>query len=192
MMEPDARAASNELNDAVVLEKQLSEALERLAFPPFLGTWNRLTWWISVWPVFRHLETMELGFPETFVLQMLMMRPLNVSEVAEMLGLCHSSASRAVDRLVAGEFVSREEDPVDRRQKRLTLTATGRQKVEEVDTVFGEEFTSLASALSHDERATLQHILSKVAAASVNSPGAPPERVTWGRAFVEESDSKGT
>lgn len=169
------------------LADQMVEALERLPLSPFLRTWNRLIWWISVWPVFRHLATIELSLPETFVLQMLMLKPLNVTQVAELLGLQHSSASRAIDRLVADAFVSREEDPEDRRQKRLELTEAGTAKVHEIDAIFGAEFSALAAGLSRDEQQTLQQLLSGLVASSVADPEAPPERIVWARAFLAAS-----
>jgi DNA-binding MarR family transcriptional regulator len=51
--------------------------------------------------------------------------PLNMSAVAEGLGVNPSNASRTCDRLVRGGLLSRREDPDDRRHVVLTLTAAG-------------------------------------------------------------------
>jgi DNA-binding MarR family transcriptional regulator len=51
--------------------------------------------------------------------------PLNMSGVAEGLGVNPSNASRACDRLVKGGLLDRREDPDDRRNVALTLTPSG-------------------------------------------------------------------
>jgi DNA-binding MarR family transcriptional regulator len=53
--------------------------------------------------------------------------PLNLSAVAEGLGVNPSNASRTCDRLVKGGLLDRREDPADRRHVVLTLTAGGRR-----------------------------------------------------------------
>ena len=53
--------------------------------------------------------------------------PLSVGAVSERLGLSLPAVSRAVDGLVRRDFVTREEDPEDRRSKLLALTRKGRR-----------------------------------------------------------------
>ena len=53
-------------------------------------------------------------------------------EVAEALGLDPSSIVRVIDRLIAAELLTREEDAKDRRARLLTLTENGRQRVKQV------------------------------------------------------------
>lgn len=50
---------------------------------------------------------------------------LALTELAPRMGLSVAAAGRAVDGLVRHGFVSRSEDPVDRRIKRLALTDEG-------------------------------------------------------------------
>jgi DNA-binding MarR family transcriptional regulator len=86
--------------------------------------------------------------------------PLSIGAVGERLGLSLPAVSRAVDGLVRRDFVTRAEDPDDRRSKRLALTRKGRrthdqlyalrvagirQFVEELD---GEEREALAAGLA--------------------------------------------
>ena len=59
-----------------------------------------------------------------------------VSSLAERIGISVASASRAADGMVRKKLVTRVEDPNDRRVKRLTLTAKGRQLA---DRIIGEE-----------------------------------------------------
>jgi DNA-binding MarR family transcriptional regulator len=55
--------------------------------------------------------------------------PLNMSSVAEGLGVNPSNASRTCDRLVRGGLLDRRDDPSDRRNVALTLTPAGRRLV---------------------------------------------------------------
>ena len=58
---------------------------------------------------------------------------LTVKELAEKLGLSLPGASRAVDALVERGLLSRREDTTDRRMKRLTCTAAGRDALRRLD-----------------------------------------------------------
>jgi DNA-binding MarR family transcriptional regulator len=55
--------------------------------------------------------------------------PLNMSSVAEGLGVNPSNASRTCDRLVRAGLLDRRDDPNDRRNVALTLTPAGRRLV---------------------------------------------------------------
>src|SRR3954463_2528463 len=55
--------------------------------------------------------------------------PLNMSAVAEGLGVNASNASRSCDRLVRAGLVDRRDDPDDRRNVLLTVTPQGRRLV---------------------------------------------------------------
>ena len=49
----------------------------------------------------------------------------NISDIARELGVTSAAASQMLDRLVGQGFIMRQEDPHDRRNKRLTLTEKG-------------------------------------------------------------------
>jgi DNA-binding MarR family transcriptional regulator len=55
--------------------------------------------------------------------------PLSVKQVAEELGISLPAASRAIDPLVKRRLVARQEDPLDRRVKRVRLTSRGEAAV---------------------------------------------------------------
>lgn len=55
--------------------------------------------------------------------------PINLGEVARALDVHPSNATRTCDRLVAAGFLVRGENPADRRNLALTLTAEGRDLV---------------------------------------------------------------
>jgi DNA-binding MarR family transcriptional regulator len=81
--------------------------------------------------------------------------PLNMSAVAEGLGVNPSNASRTCDRLVRGGLLDRRDDPSDRRNVALTLTPAGRRLVASMlrqrETVFGRVVTHM----SPEERSQL-------------------------------------
>lgn len=83
--------------------------------------------------VARTLAELEdiVTMPQLRVLVMLHhAEPLNLSAIAEGLGVNPSNASRTCDRLVSAGFVAREDDPKDRRHLAITLTADGRRLVD--------------------------------------------------------------
>jgi DNA-binding MarR family transcriptional regulator len=71
-----------------------------------------------------------------------------VSAIASALRLSPAATSHLVDRLVVAGFAGRIEDPDDRRQKRVTITATGRRLVERVDRERTREMTDAVAGLS--------------------------------------------
>ncbi len=59
--------------------------------------------------------------------------PLNLRSVAEGLGVHPSNATRVCDRLVGAGLLGRHDDPTDRRNLVLELTAAGRELVDDVN-----------------------------------------------------------
>lgn len=57
---------------------------------------------------------------------------LNLNDVAALLDVHPSNATRLIDRLVTGNWINRRQDPDNRRQLQLTLTDRGRALVESV------------------------------------------------------------
>ena len=78
-------------------------------------------------------EELDLTLTQVKALVALSDDELTVKELAERLGLSLPGASRAVDALVARHLVGRRECPIDRRQKRLRCTDTGRRALERLD-----------------------------------------------------------
>lgn len=76
--------------------------------------------------------------------------PLNMSAVAEGLGVNPSNASRTCDRLVRGGLLDRREAPEDRRNVALTLTAAGRRLVAAMlgqrEAIFGQVVEHMSAA----------------------------------------------
>jgi DNA-binding MarR family transcriptional regulator len=63
--------------------------------------------------------------PFGFVIRALAEAPLELTALAERLGVTKQAAIKVVDEMEARGFLTREPHPTDRRAKRLTLTARG-------------------------------------------------------------------
>jgi DNA-binding MarR family transcriptional regulator len=85
--------------------------------------------------------------------------PCSVKLVAESLDVSLASASRAVDELVKRKLATRDEDPEDRRMKRIALTAKGRGIADEVMAARLEGIERFAASLSPEERRKLEAAL---------------------------------
>ncbi|PSR22613.1 MAG: MarR family transcriptional regulator [Sulfobacillus acidophilus] len=80
---------------------------------------------------------------------------LPMGELADLLGLTESAATRLVDRLLRMNLVRRDRDDVDRRVVRVRLSSYGRQLADLVFQRRQEQFTRFAERLSRDERSNL-------------------------------------
>ncbi|NUO59165.1 MAG: MarR family transcriptional regulator [Hamadaea sp.] len=72
-------------------------------------------------------------------------------ELAQKMGVSPATMTGIVDRLVAGRYVSRREDPQDRRVRLVELTPHGTEVVEGIMTVGEEHSRRLLARLSVDE-----------------------------------------
>lgn len=121
--------------------------------------WSKLLWRRGMRPVLERLLEVNLTTAESMTMRSLQQRPLTVAEVGQLMHLSHSAASRAVDRLVQDGFVVREEDPDDRRQKRLTLSKKGLELVDRLDGAFAAGLAPLVHVLSEKEQDELKGLL---------------------------------
>jgi DNA-binding MarR family transcriptional regulator len=75
----------------------------------------------------------ELSMPRTVALMFLEREgAASISDISNYLNLALGTTSYLVDQLVCADYVTRSEDPNDRRLKSVMLTAKGRAFVEEV------------------------------------------------------------
>jgi DNA-binding MarR family transcriptional regulator len=88
----------------------------------------------------------------------------SVKALAESLGVSLPTMSRAVDGLFERGFVGREEDPGDRRMKRVRLTATGRTVPRALNEARLSALAELMSSLENDEATALGHALALILA----------------------------
>ena len=86
-------------------------------------------------------------------------QPLAVKQVAEELGSSLPSASRAVDALLRRGLLVREEDPDDRRVRRVALTAAGEQALLRIESARLSGLEQYLSTLSPEQRSRLSAAL---------------------------------
>ncbi|HEX6876003.1 MAG TPA: MarR family transcriptional regulator [Nocardioidaceae bacterium] len=112
--------------------------------------------------------------PQWRVLVMISTRgALNLSAVAEGLGVNASNASRTCDRLVATGMLARDEDPRDRRHVVLSLTTEGRQVLDRVSRRRGRVLEQIVDRMDPSDQGTLATSLNAFldAAAKASSEG---------------------
>jgi DNA-binding MarR family transcriptional regulator len=102
--------------------------------------------------------------------------PLNLSAVAEGLGVNASNASRTCDRLVSAGLVDRGEHTADRRHRVLTLTRRGRRFVERMMERREQELAAIVARMSAEDRAALMAALAPFNEAATSDlwPAGPP------------------
>jgi DNA-binding MarR family transcriptional regulator len=91
-------------------------------------------------------------------------KPVSVKALGEGLGLSLAAMSRAAEGLVQRGLVSRLEDTQDRRIKRLSLTASGRDIVQKLREVRMAGFDQFVASLSPKEHALLAKALEPILA----------------------------
>lgn len=75
-----------------------------------------------------------------------------VSEISSDLGVTNAAASQMLDRLVSQGFIVRQEDPADRRVKRVALTERGTSAVGETVEARRRLVDQLARSMSPEDR----------------------------------------
>ncbi|QWZ09711.1 MarR family transcriptional regulator [Nocardioides panacis] len=137
--------------------------------------------------VVRSLATVDstVTVPQLRVLVMLSVAGLmNLSAVAERLGVNASNASRTCERLVQAGLVHRSPGSEDRRQVELTLSARGRRVVDDVMRTRQELLAAVVERMSPWKRAVLTDALEAFNAAATElehdaHPDAADDLVVW-------------
>ena len=111
--------------------------------------------------MFRILDELGLTMTQTKTLGMLddCVEEVSVKELSERLGLSLPATSRTVDGLLRRGFLTRLEDPDDRRVKRVRLTDEGRSIVHQIVTARLQGLEAFAATLSDEQRASLMAAL---------------------------------
>lgn len=114
--------------------------------------------------------------PQLRVLVMVASRGgLNLGAVAAGLGVHPSNATRAVERLVVAGLLHRRDDPNDRRNLVLELSADGRALVERVMDDRRDAIAEILARMPADTRRSLVPVLRSFAEAS----GEVPDGAVW-------------
>ena len=139
----------------------------------------------------RSLESVDASVSVTQMRVLVLLwtgEPLNLSAVAEGLGVNASNASRTCDRLVSAGLVNRGELTADRRQRVFTLTRKGRTFVERMMARREQELADIVARMSDTERDALMLALApfnEAATAHLYPAGRPaasrdPRLHEWG------------
>ena len=75
-----------------------------------------------------------------------------IGDISDRFDITNAAASQLVDKLVQSGLIQREEDPHDRRAKRLNLTSKGRELVQQGIEERYRWVDQLASRLTEEER----------------------------------------
>jgi MarR family 2-MHQ and catechol resistance regulon transcriptional repressor len=121
---------------------------------------------ISLFPLFhgkihsreRGITGMQLaGFRVLGVL--LRQGPLPISEVGKRLYISKPYMTRLVDDLIAEDLVERLPDASDRRVINIQITGKGRERIQEIGTMFKDDIQDLFLELSDDDIQVLDESL---------------------------------
>ncbi|GAA5066712.1 MarR family winged helix-turn-helix transcriptional regulator [Nocardia callitridis] len=96
--------------------------------------------------------------------------PANVATLAGSLNVQPSTATRMVDRLVAGGLLDRRTNPNSRREQIVALTGRGRQVVDTATARRRDEIAAVAARMPLADREGLVRALTAFAAAGGESP----------------------
>lgn len=92
----------------------------------------------------------------------------SVHEIAESIGLSLAATGRTVDHLVRLGLVDRREDPADRRVKRISMTAAGKELIAEQLSIRREVITDFVTGLPAEHRLALSQALGPIVDAEVD------------------------
>jgi len=114
--------------------------------------------------------TLDITMSQAKLLYVLMAGgEMSLSQTAQHLGVAVSTASGAVDHLVALGLLERSDDPANRRQIRVSVSPDGRRVLEQMREFGTRQLMELAASLSDDELAVIEHaavILARAAEAA--------------------------
>jgi len=108
----------------------------------------------------RAAASPALSVPQLRTLLFVKRNPdVNLSALAEHLGIGLTGASGLVDRLVRNELLSRETDPNERRRIQLTLTPHGRARLDAASNSTRSMIEQRLTDLDADDAATVEQAM---------------------------------
>jgi DNA-binding MarR family transcriptional regulator len=140
--------------------------METLTLRELIPHWANMLWLLGMRPMLQNLRDVSLTLSDNIILRQLRRRSMTITEVATELSLTHSAASRTVDRLVRDGWVRRVENPADRRQKVLTLTAEGVALMQDIEGKLTAGIEFLAARLSPEEQEQFRRLIARMVAAN--------------------------
>jgi DNA-binding MarR family transcriptional regulator len=117
-----------------------------------------------------------LTFPQIIVMYALAwFGPQPISTLAQRLRLSLAATSQLVDRLVEGAYVAREEDPDDRRVRRVRMRPHGKQFMERLNEIRRQELTAAFDRLPPKVRGRLTEVLREAVESLARDDRSPSE-----------------
>jgi MarR family 2-MHQ and catechol resistance regulon transcriptional repressor len=121
----------------------------------------------------QSIESVAVGLSDFGVMEMLLHKGAQpVNEIGRRIGLTSGAITAAVDRLESQEWVTREDDPGDRRARLVRLTARGKAQAARLFAGHKAAMDAAANELSRGERATLIALLKKLGISAEKSINA--------------------
>ena len=162
--------------DDPLLTPVVAAAREELHNPRFLSdriAVGRALWRELVIGFAHQLGTLELGFTQLAALYAVASSAtLTVGDLAEQLGRSPSATSRIVTSLTRSGYLERTEEPADRRQRVLGLTAAGSALLASVDHARAEQFLAVVRPLPLAERALVAMGVAALASRAMTRRGS--------------------
>ncbi len=125
------------------LQQRFHEALRRLMQNTFQTFWQRV-------------RELGLSMTQVFALRYIHRRgTCNISDLAKTLGVTNAAASQMLSKLVSQGYVLREENPADRRNKRLSLTPKGEEVLQRITPSWQTTFEQLMARSTPEEMAQI-------------------------------------
>lgn len=113
----------------------------------------------------------EVTLPQYRALVVLASRgPQGVAALAESLAVTPPTATRMCDRLVRKGLVRRRTSSEDRRQVRLSVTATGRHLVDQITECRRQEIAKLLAGISSEDQLAMVELFTRLAEAAGEVP----------------------
>lgn len=97
------------------------------------------------------------------LMQIRFILPCNLGKIMDVTGLTSAGASLFVDKLVHQGFLTRTDDPGDRRNVRIDITPEGRALIDEVDGRLDAFITAYFDACTAEELADIERGTSLIA-----------------------------
>ena len=129
-------------------------------FSQTLRTWMDVFMHRSMSGWNHYAKSTGLSMPQISILMQLHHKgPCGMSHISESFDITAAAASQLVDKLVQAGYLSRTEDPTDRRAKTLTLSTKGSDLIKQGNEQRYHWLDNLAQTLSAQDQAKINEAL---------------------------------
>ncbi|MEG0874140.1 MAG: MarR family transcriptional regulator [Clostridiales bacterium] len=112
----------------------------------------------------RKLQNRNLGFPEQLVLMYLSQgRECNQEQIAQHLGIDKGAIAKTIGKLEAKCLIKRQENPENKREKRISITAQANAVLGEMSQILQEWNDNIYAGISSEDIKEMERIIGKMA-----------------------------